>query len=53
MSNALLLLPDFLLIALGWVVCHRTALGRPVWDGVERLVYYLLFPALLFGAIVR
>ena len=53
MTDALLLLPDFALIALGWVVCRHTPLGRPVWDGVERLVYYLLFPALLFVSIVR
>ncbi len=53
MSNALLLLPDFVLISLGWLICNRTPLKRPVWDGVERLVYYVLFPALLFGAIVR
>ena len=53
MEHALLLLPDFVLIALGWVVCRHTPLNRPVWDGVERLVYHLLFPALLFGAIVR
>ncbi len=53
MSNALLLLPDFLLIALGWVICRHTPLNRSVWEGVERLVYYVLFPALLFGAIVR
>jgi len=31
MSNALLLLPDFLLIALGCVLCRLTALNRPVW----------------------
>ncbi len=48
-----LLLPDFSLILLGWLVCRYTALNRPLWDGVERLVYYLLFPALLFAAIVR
>ena len=53
MSNALLLLPDFLLIVVGWLVCRHTPLNRPVWDGVERLVYYLLFPVLLFTAIVR
>ena len=53
MSDALLLLPDFALIACGYLICHHTALGRPVWDSAERLVYYLLFPALLFNAIVR
>lgn len=53
MPDILLLLPDFVLIALGYLVCRHTPLNRPVWDGIERLVYYLLFPALLFNAIVR
>ncbi|MGZ8259644.1 MAG: AEC family transporter, partial [Caldimonas sp.] len=53
MSNPLLLLPDFLLILLGWVLCRKTALNRSVWGAVERLVYYLLFPVLLFNSIVR
>lgn len=53
MSVALLLLPDFLLIVLGWVLCRHTPLNRTLWDGVERLVYYLLFPVLLFGSILR
>jgi predicted permease len=53
MNHALLLLPDFLLIACGFAICRYTALDRPVWDGVERLVYYLLFPVLLFNSIAR
>ncbi|NDY90834.1 AEC family transporter [Ideonella livida] len=53
MSQVLLLLPDFLLIVAGAWICRRTALNRPIWEGVERLVYYLLFPCLLFVAIVR
>ena len=53
MADALLLLPDFTLIVLGWLICHYTPLSRPVWDSVERLVYFLLFPALLFHSIVR
>ena len=53
MPDLLLLLPDFALIALGYVICHHTPLNRPVWDGAERLVYFLLFPCLLFQAIVR
>ena len=52
-EHALLLLPDFVLIVLGFLICRQTPLDRPLWDAVERLVYYLLFPALLFGAIVR
>lgn len=53
MSQMLMLLPDFLLIVAGYVICRHTALNRSVWDGVERLVYWLLFPALLFVAILR
>jgi predicted permease len=53
MSNALLLLPDFLLIACGFVICRYTSLDRPVWEAAERLVYYLLFPVLLFTSIVK
>jgi malonate transporter len=52
MPSPLLLLPDFLLIVMGWALCRFTALNRSVWDGAERLVYYLLFPVLLFHAIV-
>nr|WP_297357681.1 AEC family transporter [uncultured Caldimonas sp.] len=53
MSDALLLLPDFLLIVFGFLLCRYSALDRTVWDAVERLVYYLLFPVLLFNSIVR
>ena len=53
MADALLLLPDFALIVCGFLICRFTPMRRPVWDGAERLVYYLLFPALLFTAIVR
>jgi len=53
MPDLLLLVPDFALIALGYLICRYTALDRPVWDSAERLVYYLLFPCLLFQAIAR
>lgn len=53
MTDALLLLPDLMLIVVGWAVCRYTPLDRSVWDGAERLVYYLLFPTLLFSAILR
>jgi malonate transporter len=49
----LLLLPDFALIALGFALCRWTPLDRSVWDGMERIVYWLLFPVLLFNAIVK
>ncbi len=53
MADALLLLPDFALIVIGFLLCRYTALNRPLWDAIERIVYLVLFPALLFGAIVR
>ena len=53
MSNALLLIPDFLLIIVGFVLCRYTAINRPVWDAAERLVYYVLFPVLLFNSILK
>jgi predicted permease len=53
MANPLLLLPDFLLILLGFVICRGTGLDRPVWEAAEKLVYFLLFPVLLFNSIVK
>jgi predicted permease len=53
MVDASVLLPDFTLIAIGWLLCRHTPLNRTLWDGVERLVYVVLFPVLLFGSIVR
>ncbi len=53
LTHALLLLPDFLLIVVGFLVCRHTALNREVWSAAERLVYWLLFPVLLFSSIVR
>ncbi len=53
MDYARLLFPDFSLILCGYLVCRYTALNRTVWAQVERLVYYLLFPVLLFQSIVR
>lgn len=48
-----LLLPDFSLILCGYLVCRYTALNRTVWEQVESLVYFFLFPVLLFQSIVR
>jgi predicted permease len=50
---AQLLFPDFSLILCGWLVCRYTALNRTVWEQVETLVYYFLFPVLLFHSIVK
>ncbi|HYF43022.1 MAG TPA: AEC family transporter [Ramlibacter sp.] len=52
-NYAQLLFPDFSLIVCGFLVCRYTALNRTVWEQVESLVYYFLFPVMLFYAIVR
>ncbi len=48
-----LLLPDFSLILCGYLLCRHSALDRRVWEQVDRLVYYFLFPVLLFHSIVK
>lgn len=53
MNYIQLLLPDFSLILLGYLVCQHTALNRTVWVQVDSLVYYFLFPVLLFHSIVK
>ena len=53
MNFAQLLFPDFSLILCGYLVCRYTALNRTVWQQVESLVYFFLFPVLLFHSIVK
>lgn len=53
MNFAQLLFPDFSLILIGYLLCRFTALNRKVWEPVESLVYYFLFPVLLFHSIVK
>ena len=53
MNYAQLLFPDFSLILCGYLVCRYTALNRTVWEQVESLVYFFLFPVLLFQSIVK
>jgi predicted permease len=52
-NDAQLLIPDFSLILCGYLVCRYTALNRSVWEPVENLVYFFLFPVLLFQSIVK
>lgn len=53
MNFAQLLFPDFSLIIIGYLICRYTALNRTVWQQVEALVYFFLFPVLLFHSIVK
>jgi hypothetical protein len=52
-NYAQLLFPDFSLILCGYLVCRYTALNRTVWEQVETLVYFFLFPVLLFQSITK
>jgi malonate transporter and related proteins len=51
LTAALLILPNFVLIVAGLVLARYLGYGRGFWEGVEKLVYYVLFPALLFRAL--
>ncbi len=51
MNGVLLMLPDFALIALGALLARRLRFPDGFWSGVEKLVYFVLFPPLLFHAI--
>lgn len=53
MSIASLLLPDFSLILLGVLLMRMTRWGDQFWAGLEKMVYYVLFPALLFYSTSR
>ena len=53
MSLAFLLLPDFTLILLGLMLFRFTRWEPAFWAGLEKLVYYVLFPSLLFDATAR
>lgn len=53
MSSALILFPDFALILLGLGLRRVMHLGDTFWSGLDKLIYYILFPALLFSAIAR
>ena len=51
MDVALVILPDFLLIVIGLVLARRFGYERNFWIGLEKLVYYVLFPTLLFRSL--
>ena len=53
MSLALLLIPDFALILFGFFLNRVTDWGRNFWGGLEKLIYFVLFPALLFNSIAK
>ena len=52
MDTLILLLPDLALIATGAVLVRVAHWGDGFWAGLEKLVYQLLFPALIFVSLV-
>ncbi|HJV86614.1 MAG TPA: AEC family transporter [Noviherbaspirillum sp.] len=53
MSIFTLLFPDFALILLGVLLMRFTDWGTQFWSGLEKLIYFFLFPALLFYSTSR
>jgi predicted permease len=51
MQTALLILPNFVLILAGLALARAFDYGREFWNGLEKLVYFVLFPALLLRSI--
>ncbi len=51
MQTTLAILPNFVLILAGFVLARGFEYGRGFWEGLEKLVYYVLFPALLFRSL--
>lgn len=51
MQVFLAIIQPFILIALGAFLSRRPMFPRPLWEGVEKLVYYVLFPPLLFNSV--
>ena len=53
LNTVLLLLPDFALILLGMLIRRWMTFGENFWAGLEKLVYFILFPALLINSLVK
>jgi malonate transporter and related proteins len=50
-QTALLILPNFVLILVGLALARAFDYGRGFWEGLEKLVYFVLFPALLLRSL--
>ncbi len=54
MLTVLLILPDFLVILLGFLLMkffQEGVFGQTFWKGAEKIVFYVLFPPLLFTSV--
>lgn len=51
MELALLVIPDCLLVVLGWFIHNRFHYSREFFAGLEKLVYFFLFPAFMIRSL--
>ena len=56
MSSVLLILPDFMIILLGYLLrqfLKNSFFNEGFWKGTEKLVFYVLFPPMLFTSVAN
>ena len=56
MSSVLLILPDFMIILLGYSLrqfLKNSFFNEDFWKGTEKLVFYVLFPPMLFTSVAN
>ena len=53
MDNLAIILPDFLIIFLGLFLREKLRYDETFWKHAERLVFYVLFPPLLFMSVAQ
>ena len=47
-----ILLPDVILVALGWIMLNKMGFSREFFAATEKMVYFIMFPALLFRSVL-
>ncbi|NLA51137.1 MAG: AEC family transporter, partial [Alcaligenaceae bacterium] len=52
MSILYILLPDIILVALGWFMLNKMGFSREFFAATEKMVYFIMFPALLFRSVL-
>jgi predicted permease len=53
METLTLLFPDLALVVIGHLLYRSAIWGRDFWQQLEKMIYFFLFPALLFRTILR
>lgn len=52
MSILYILLPDIILVALGWLMINKLRFNRDFFAATEKMVYFIMFPSLLFRSVL-